>query len=211
MAASETHLQIARRPVTIESAPMRSGLTARAAKLNSVMWFSYRNVAEPADEDWVLRDVSFRISPGQTFAIVGHTARAKQLSFPCCYVFTTFRRGQFCWTAWTSASSICRICAAISDRAAGSVPLYRNYRGPTFASAPLESHAKTWTRHRQDRLGRFLRTLEEGIATPTNERGSTLSVGQTPAHQFRGRALAHNPRFLIPTKRLRASTPKRNC
>ena len=33
--------------------------------------------ANPKDEDWVLRDVSFHIAPGQTLAIVGHTGAGK--------------------------------------------------------------------------------------------------------------------------------------
>jgi ATP-binding cassette subfamily B protein len=45
-------------------------------------------------------------------------------------------------------------------------------------------------------LGEFVRTLPEGVATPVNERGSTLSVGQRQLINF-ARALAHNPRFLI--------------
>src|SRR5579884_4164949 len=35
------------------------------------VWFAYR------DEEWVLRDVSFRIEPGETIAVVGHTGAGK--------------------------------------------------------------------------------------------------------------------------------------
>jgi ATP-binding cassette subfamily B protein len=35
------------------------------------VWFAYK------DEDWVLRDVSFRIEPGETIAVVGHTGAGK--------------------------------------------------------------------------------------------------------------------------------------
>jgi len=45
-------------------------------------------------------------------------------------------------------------------------------------------------------LGDFVHSLPDGIATPVNERGSTLSVGQRQLINF-ARALAHNPRFLI--------------
>src|SRR5207244_3927307 len=45
-------------------------------------------------------------------------------------------------------------------------------------------------------LGAFVRSLPEGVATPVNERGSTLSVGQRQLISF-ARALDHNPRFLI--------------
>ncbi len=35
------------------------------------VWFAYK------DEDWVLRDVSFTIAPGETMAVVGHTGAGK--------------------------------------------------------------------------------------------------------------------------------------
>ena len=35
------------------------------------VWFAYK------DEDWVLRDVSLRIEPGETLAVVGHTGAGK--------------------------------------------------------------------------------------------------------------------------------------
>src|SRR4051812_13681787 len=35
------------------------------------VWFAYK------DEDWVLRDVSFTIAPGETIAVVGHTGAGK--------------------------------------------------------------------------------------------------------------------------------------
>ncbi len=35
------------------------------------VWFAYK------DEDWVLRDVSFTIEPGETMAVVGHTGAGK--------------------------------------------------------------------------------------------------------------------------------------
>src|SRR5437763_8145998 len=35
------------------------------------VWFAYK------DENWVLRDVSFRVEPGETIAVVGHTGAGK--------------------------------------------------------------------------------------------------------------------------------------
>src|SRR5258708_28740426 len=58
------------------------------------VWSSYRNTAEPADEDWVLRDVSFRVEPGQTFAIVGHTGAGKTTLISLLLRFYDVQRGQ---------------------------------------------------------------------------------------------------------------------
>src|SRR5690349_25013756 len=52
------------------------------------------NVPEPADEDWVLRDVSFRVEPGQTFAIVGNTGAGKTTLISLLLRFYDIQRGQ---------------------------------------------------------------------------------------------------------------------
>src|SRR3989454_2711466 len=87
MAASERIFKLLDEPVTIESSAAAQRLTAARGEIAfRNVWFSYRNVANPSDEDWVLRDVSFRISPGQTFAIVGHTRseeHTSELQSPC--------------------------------------------------------------------------------------------------------------------------------
>src|SRR2546422_10837522 len=76
MAASERIFKLLDEPVLVESDPNAIPLDHPLGEIEfRNVWFSYRNTPEPADEDWVLRDVSFRVEPGQTFAIVGHTDR----------------------------------------------------------------------------------------------------------------------------------------
>src|SRR4029077_17853631 len=95
MAASERIFKLLDEPVTIESSADAQRLTAARGEIEfRNVWFSYRNVAEPADEDWVLRDVSFRISPGQTFAIVGHTGAGKTTLISLLLRFYDIQRGQ---------------------------------------------------------------------------------------------------------------------
>src|SRR5438552_12024805 len=50
-------------------------------------------IPEPADEDWVLRDVSFRVEPGQTIAIVGHTGAGKTTLISLLLRFYDVQRG----------------------------------------------------------------------------------------------------------------------
>ncbi len=58
------------------------------------VWFAYRGGDKPADEDWVLRDVSFRVTPGQTAAIVGHTGAGKTTVVQLLLRFYDIQRGE---------------------------------------------------------------------------------------------------------------------
>src|SRR5712672_1178816 len=58
------------------------------------VWFAYTGGANPSDEDWVLRDVSFRIAPGQTLAIVGHTGAGKTTLISLLLRFYDIQRGE---------------------------------------------------------------------------------------------------------------------
>ena len=198
MAASERIFKLLDEPVTIESSADAQRLTAARGEIEfRNVWFSYRNVAEPADEDWVLRDVSFRISPGQTFAIVGHTGAGKTTLISLLLRFYDIQRGQI-------------LLDGVDVRFLDLQDLRRHFgivlQDPFLFTGTIESNIRLGTpgitRDDVERaidkigLGEFVHSLPEGIATSVNERGSTLSVGQRQLINF-ARALAHNPRFLI--------------
>ena len=52
------------------------------------VWFAYK------DEDWVLRDVSFHIEPGETIAVVGHTGAGKTTLISLLLRFYDVQTGQ---------------------------------------------------------------------------------------------------------------------
>src|SRR6267378_2425267 len=161
------------------------------------VWFSYRNVAEPAEEDWVLRDVSFRVEPGQTSAIVGHTGAGKTTLISLLLRFYDIQRGQIL----LDGKDIRLIELQDLRRQFGIV-----LQDPFLFTGTIETNIRLGTpgidRPTVERaveeigLGEFIRSLPEGVASNVNERGSTLSVGQRQLINF-ARALAHNPRFLI--------------
>jgi ATP-binding cassette subfamily B protein len=198
MAASERIFKLLDEPVLVESDPNAIPLDHPRGEIEfRNVWFSYSDTAEPADEDWVLRDVSFRVEPGQTFAIVGHTGAGKTTLISLLLRFYDVQRGQIL----LDGKDIRTIELQDLRRQFGIV-----LQDPFLFTGTIETNIRLGTpdidRGTVERaveeigLGDFVRSLPEGVASAVNERGSTLSVGQRQLINF-ARALAHNPRFLI--------------
>jgi ATP-binding cassette subfamily B multidrug efflux pump len=198
MAASERIFKLLDEPITIDTnANAQIQVAPRGEIEFRNVWFSYRSVAEPQDEDWVLRDVSFRVEPGQNFAIVGHTGAGKTTLISLLLRFYDIQRGQI-------------LLDGVDIRLLNMQELRKNFgivlQDPFLFTGTLESNVRLGTagitpeavEHalQEVGLGEYLKGLPEGLASEVNERGSTLSVGQRQLISF-ARALAHNPRFLI--------------
>ena len=161
------------------------------------MWFSYTGGPEPKDDDCVLRDVSFRVEPGQTLALVGHTGAGKTTITALLLRFYDVQRGQI-------------LLDGTDIRELDLTDLRRHFgvvlQDPFLFSGTLETNVRLGTEEidraaveralQEVRLDEFVRTLPEGVAAPVTERGATFSVGQRQLISF-ARALAHNPKFLI--------------
>jgi ATP-binding cassette, subfamily B, multidrug efflux pump len=198
MAASERIFKLLDEPVSVDSDPKAIPLDHPRGEIEfRNVWFSYNHVPEPADEDWVLRDVSFRVAPGQTIAIVGHTGAGKTTLISLLLRFYDIQRGQIL----LDGKDIRLIELQDLRRQFGIV-----LQDPFLFTGTIETNIRLGTagidRARVERaveeigLGEFVRSLPEGVSSNVNERGSTLSVGQRQLINF-ARALAHNPRFLI--------------
>ena len=198
MAASERIFKLLDEPLTITSDPNAARLVNPRGEIEfRNVWFSYKNVPEPGDEDWVLRDVSFRIPPGENFAIVGHTGAGKTTLISLLLRFYDIQRGQI-------------LLDGVDIRFLDMQDLRRQFgivlQDPFLFTGTIESNIRLGTpgisratvEHAVSEigLGEFVSSLPGGVATDVNERGSTLSVGQRQLINF-ARALAHNPRYLI--------------
>lgn len=155
------------------------------------VWFAYN------EEDWVLQDVSFRIAPGETVAVVGHTGAGKTTLISLLLRFYDVQKGAI------------RI-GGRDVRDFGPREIRRQFgvvlQDPYLFTGTLEDNIRlgTETIARDDvenaaeqvNLLDFIRTLPDGFQHPIRERGSGLSTGQKQLISF-ARALAHNPRYLI--------------
>ncbi len=198
MAASERIFRLLDEPITIFSAEKTRSLPAPRGEIEfRNVWFAYRGGANPSEEDWVLRDVSFRVEPGQTLAIVGHTGAGKTTIIQLLLRFYDIQRGQI-------------LLDGIDIREMEIHDLRRLFgivlQDPFLFTGTLESNVKLGTETidraateqalREVGLGPFVTSLPQGVETAVTERGATLSVGQRQLVSF-ARALAHSPKFLI--------------
>jgi ATP-binding cassette subfamily B protein len=198
MAASERIFRLLDEPITIFSAEKTRSLPAPRGEIEfRNVWFAYRGGATPSEEDWVLRDVSFRVEPGQTLAIVGHTGAGKTTIIQLLLRFYDIQRGQI-------------LLDGIDIREMEIHDLRRLFgivlQDPFLFTGTLESNVKLGTETidraatenalREVGLGPFVTSLPQGVETAVTERGATLSVGQRQLVSF-ARALAHSPKFLI--------------
>lgn len=198
MAASERIFRLLDEPVTIASPTEIRKLEAPRGEIEfRNVWFAYTGGDTPGDGDWVLRDVSFRVEPGQTLAIVGHTGAGKTTIIQLLLRFYDIQRGQI-------------LLDGVDIREMDLQKLRQLFgivlQDPFLFTGTLESNVKLGTERidraateralREVGLGPFIAGLPQGVETPVTERGATLSVGQRQLVSF-ARALAHDPRFTI--------------
>jgi len=171
------------------------------------VWFAYRNVppenkdGQPnpnaGEPDWVLRDVSFTVEPGETVAIVGHTGAGKTTIISLLMRFYDVQQGAI----RIDGVDIREMHIGELRRRFGVVLqdpfLFTGTIGDNIRLGTAEISEKAVERAAEDvNLGDFIRTLPHGFKEPVRERGSTLSTGQKQLISF-ARALAHNPKILI--------------
>ena len=111
-------------PVAITSPPepARSGRAVGQIEFQNV-WFAYK------DEDWILKDVSFRVEPGQSIALVGHTGSGKSTITNLLMRFYDVQRGRILPRRRRPARVGLKIPAGeFCGGASGNISLQRHHR-----------------------------------------------------------------------------------
>jgi ATP-binding cassette subfamily B multidrug efflux pump len=223
MAASERIFKLADTPVDIASPAVTKKPEGPGRIEFDHVWFAYRDMPDdarvgtdsfvhPAEQreagslpedgnaptpDWVLRDVTFAIDPGETVAIVGHTGAGKTTLISLLLRFYDVQRG---------AVRIDGVDVKEMDLADLRARFGVVLQDPFLFTGTIGGNIRLGTDRIQDtlvakaaedvNLGDFVRALPKGFNEEVRERGSTLSTGQKQLISF-ARALAHEPKILI--------------
>jgi ATP-binding cassette subfamily B multidrug efflux pump len=199
MASSERIFGLLDEPVLIDkpAAAVARPSTSPGHIVFENVWFAYNYRAKGDDADFVLKDVSFEVRPGQRIGIVGATGAGKSTLINLLLRFYDVSRGRI-------------TVDGVDIRELDPVDL----RG-LFSLVLQDVHLFSGTIEGNIRLGRsdiddaavkraatavhadvFVDALPKGYVTAVAERGATLSVGQKQLLSF-ARALAFDPRVLI--------------
>ena len=177
------------------------------------VWFTYQRLdAETAalvaratpfelgamsDIEWILRDVSFKIEPDLTAAIVGHTGAGKTTIVSLMMRFYDIQHGHI-------------LVDGVDVREHDLLRLRQHFgvvlQDPFLFSGTIGDNIRLGTHTitedqmqmaaEQVNVHDFILSLPGGYKEPLRERGNSLSTGQKQLINF-ARALAHNPRILI--------------
>ena len=155
------------------------------------VWFAYN---EP---NYVLKDVSFTIAPGETLAIVGHTGSGKTTIISLLNRLYHIQKGAISIDEtnidnYTIESLRAQIGVVLQDvfLFSGSILDNVTLRNPAIQREQVEEAAKLIGVHD------FIMQLPGGYDYNVMERGATLSVGQRQLLSFI-RCLLYNPSVLI--------------
>jgi ATP-binding cassette subfamily B multidrug efflux pump len=155
------------------------------------VWFAYE------DENWVLKDLSFRIQPGEVVAVVGATGAGKSTIINLIGRFYDVQRGSvkidgYDVRTFRKADLRQRLGYVLQDPFLFTATVADNISllNPNLSRDALINAAKTVN------ADGFISEMPEGYDTVLNERGEGLSLGQKQLVSM-ARTLAQNPRLLL--------------
>src|ERR1700742_3445040 len=155
------------------------------------VWFAYN------DENWVLKDISFHVKPGETLALVGATGAGKSSTINILNRFYEINKGNVMVDGVDireydinflrlQIATVIQDVFLFSDTIANNISL----SNPSITREQIIAAAKDVGAHE------FIERLPGGYDYNVMERGSTLSAGQAQLISFI-RALVYNPAILV--------------
>ena len=154
------------------------------------VWFAY------IEENWVLKDVSFKVKPGEKVAIVGTTGAGKTTIISLILGFYKHQKGQIL----IDGKPLSQVSIKELRKAVGTVrqdvflfkgDIETNIR--LYNDIDIESVKKA---AETVNAAKFIEELPNKYKEPVNQRGTTLSEGQRQLLSF-ARALVMDPKILV--------------
>jgi ATP-binding cassette subfamily B multidrug efflux pump len=193
MASSERIFKLLDTPVVVADPAPAAQRTARGqGRLEfDRVWFAYRN------DDYVLRDVSFEVKPGERVGVVGATGAGKSTLISLLMRFYDVTRGRILVDGIDVREMGLkqlreRVGLVLQDVQLFSGTIASNIRLGNDAVTDADVRRAAEAVH----ADRFIDRLPDGLGSAVAERGATLSVGQKQLLSF-ARALAFDPQILI--------------
>lgn len=155
------------------------------------VWFAYQ------DENWVIKDLSFQVEPGQAIAVVGATGAGKSTIINLIGRFYDIQKGAVTIDGhdvrdFRQADLRRRLGYVFQDPFlfAGTVAENIHLFNPKLERQAVEQAARTVNAHA------FITVLPDGYDTVLHERGAGLSLGQKQLLAM-ARTLAQDPELLF--------------
>ncbi len=155
------------------------------------VWFAYK------ENDWVLKDISFTVSPGESIALVGHTGSGKTTITNLLMRFYDVQQGHIFVDGvdvreWDLHDLRANFAVVLQDVFLFSGSIEDNIR---LGNTDITRERVEWAAQ-EVQADKFVARLDDGYGSLVKERGAGLSVGQKQLISF-ARALAFDPKILI--------------
>ena len=162
------------------------------------VWFSYKQSDElPNDDEWILKDISFKVKAGETLALVGATGAGKSSTINILNRFYEISKGQVSIDGVdisdfelsylrSQIATVLQDVFLFSDTVQNNISLQNS----DITLDEIIEAARDVGAHD------FINQLPGNYQYQVQERGATLSAGQAQLISFI-RALVHQPKILV--------------
>ena len=192
MASSERIFQLLdTQPTIVSTAPKSDTGTLKGDIEFRNVWFAYN------DDDYVLRDVSFTVKPGEKVALVGHTGAGKTSIINLLCRFYEINKGQILIDGVDIQEMNLEELREAVSIVQQNIFLFSDSIERNISLGNPSVSSEQVARAAQDvHLDRFVQKMPDVYGTEIKEDGGGLSVGQKQLVAF-ARALASDPSILI--------------